>query len=286
MKTNAPNPNLTEPRWLRCLLITLALAFLLLMLVVPLVAVFYEALKGGWDLYVQSITDPEARSAIKLTLITAAIVVPVNAVLGVAMAWLLTRFDFRGKQLLTTLLDLPFSVSPVVAGLMFVLLFGAHTALGGWLEANGIQIIFAIPGIILATLFVTFPFVARELIPLMQAQGDSEEQAALILGANGWQMFWRVTLPNIKWALLYGVILTNARAMGEFGAVSVVSGHIRGETNTIPLLVEIYYNEYQFTGAFALSGILALLALATLVLQSLITKHQERKLAAAVREAH
>lgn len=286
MKTNAPNPNLSEPRWLRYTLTAVALAFLLIMLVVPLTAVFYEALKGGWDLYVQSITDPEAWSAIKLTLITAAIVVPVNAVLGVAMAWLLTRFDFRGKQLLTTLLDLPFSVSPVVAGLMFVLLFGAHTALGSWLEAQGIQIIFAIPGIILATLFVTFPFVARELIPLMQAQGDSEEQAALILGASGWQMFWRVTLPNIKWALLYGVILTNARAMGEFGAVSVVSGHIRGETNTIPLLVEIFYNEYNFTGAFALSGILALLALATLALQNLITKQQERKLAAAERQAH
>ncbi|WP_165010751.1 sulfate ABC transporter permease subunit CysW [Neisseria yangbaofengii] len=285
MQTHSSNPNLTEPRWLRLTLTAIALLFLLVMLVVPLVAVFYEALKGGWDLYVQSITDPEAWSAIQLTLITAAIVVPVNAVLGIAMAWLLTRFDFRGKQLLTTLLDLPFSVSPVVAGLMFVLLFGAHTALGGRLEAQGIQIIFAIPGIVLATLFVTFPFVARELIPLMQAQGDSEEQAALILGASGWQMFWRVTLPNIKWALLYGVILTNARAMGEFGAVSVVSGHIRGETNTIPLLVEIFYNEYNFTGAFALSGVLALLALTTLALQNFITKMQEKKLAAAERNA-
>ncbi len=285
MKTNASNPNLTEPRWLRVALIAVALAFLLLMLVVPLAAVFYEALKGGWDLYVQSFTDPEAWSAIRLTLITAAIVVPVNAVLGVAMAWLLTRFDFRGKQLLTTLLDLPFSVSPVVAGLMFVLLFGAHTAFGGWLEAQGIQIIFAVPGIVLATLFVTFPFVARELIPLMQSQGDSEEQAALILGASGWQMFWRITLPNIKWALLYGIILTNARAMGEFGAVSVVSGHIRGETNTIPLLVEIFYNEYNFTGAFALSSLLALLALATLAVQNLINRLQEKKLAAAERSA-
>ncbi|WP_373741969.1 sulfate ABC transporter permease subunit CysW [Neisseria sp.] len=283
MQTNRPNPNLTEPLWLRIALITVALSFLLLMLVVPLAAVFYEALKDGWVLYVKALSDPETLSAVRLTLITAAVVVPVNAVLGIAMAWLLTRFDFRGKQLLTTLLDLPFSVSPVVAGLMFVLLFGAHTALGGWLEAQGIQIIFAIPGIILATLFVTFPFVARELIPLMQAQGDSEEQAALILGASGWQMFWRVTLPNIKWALLYGIILTNARAMGEFGAVSVVSGHIRGETNTIPLLVEIFYNEYNFTGAFALSGVLALLALATLALQSFITKMQERKLAASER---
>ena len=281
MKTN---PNITEPRSLQWLLIGVALLFLLVMLVVPLAAVFFEALKGGWELYVASLVDAEAQSAIRLTLITAAIVVPVNAVLGIAMAWLLTRFDFRGKQMLTTLLDLPFSVSPVVAGLMFVLLFGAHTALGGWLESQGIQIIFAVPGIILATLFVTFPFVARELIPLMQSQGDSEEQAALILGASGWQMFWRVTLPNIKWALIYGIILTNARSMGEFGAVSVVSGHIRGETNTIPLLVEILYNEYQFVGAFALSSILALLAIATLVLQDIVTRIQARKLAAAERK--
>ena len=282
MKTN---PNITEPRPLQWLLIGIALLFLAVMLVIPLTAVFAEALKGGWRLYLASLSDPEALSAVKLTLLTAAIVVPVNAVLGVAMAWLLTRFDFRGKQLLTTLLDLPFSVSPVVAGLMFVLLFGAHTALGGWLEAHGIQIIFAIPGIILATLFVTSPFVAREIIPLMQAQGDSEEQAALILGANGWQMFWRVTLPNIKWALLYGIILTNARAMGEFGAVSVVSGHIRGETNTIPLLVEIFYNEYNFVGAFALSSILALLAIATLAIQDILTKIQQKKHRAAEREA-
>ena len=282
MKTN---PNITEPRPLQWLLIGIALLFLAVMLVIPLAAVFAEALKGGWRLYLASLSDTEALSAIKLTLITAAIVVPVNAVLGVAMAWLLTRFDFRGKQLLTTLLDLPFSVSPVVAGLMFVLLFGAHTALGGWLEAHGIQIIFAVPGIILATLFVTFPFVAREIIPLMQAQGDSEEQAALILGASGWQMFWRVTLPNIKWALLYGIILTNARAMGEFGAVSVVSGHIRGETNTIPLLVEIFYNEYNFVGAFALSSILALLAIATLVIQDILTKIQQKKHRDAEREA-
>ncbi|MGF6147082.1 Sulfate transport system permease protein CysW [Kingella potus] len=277
------NPNITEPKWLQRLLTAAALLFLAVMLVVPLAAVFYEALKGGWRLYLAALADPEALGAVKLTLLTAAVVVPVNAVLGIATAWLLTRFDFRGKQLLTTLLDLPFSVSPVVAGLMFVLLFGAHTAFGGWLEAQGIQIIFAIPGIILATLFVTFPFVARELIPLMQAQGDSEEQAALILGASGWQMFWRITLPNIKWALLYGIILTNARAMGEFGAVSVVSGHIRGETNTIPLLVEILYNEYNFTAAFALSSILALLALATLAVQNLIAKIQERRLAAAQR---
>ena len=282
MKTN---PNITEPRPMQWLLIGIALLFLAVMLVIPLAAVFAEALKGGWRLYLASLSDTEALSAVKLTLMTATIVVPVNAVLGVAMAWLLTRFDFRGKQLLTTLLDLPFSVSPVVAGLMFVLLFGAHTALGGWLEAHGIQIIFAVPGIILATLFVTFPFVAREIIPLMQAQGDSEEQAALILGANGWQMFWRVTLPNIKWALLYGVILTNARAMGEFGAVSVVSGHIRGETNTIPLLVEIFYNEYNFVGTFALSSILALLAIATLAIQDILTKIHQKKHRAAKREA-
>lgn len=282
MKTN---PNITEPRWLQWLLIGTALAFLALMLLVPLVAVFYEALKGGWQLYLASLRDAEALHAVKLTLLIAAIVVPVNAVLGIAMAWLLTRFDFRGKQLMTTLLDLPFSVSPVVAGLMFVLLFGAHTVLGGWLESHNMQIIFALPGMILATLFVTFPFVARELIPLMQAQGDSEEQAALILGANGWQMFWRVTLPNIKWALLYGLILTNARAMGEFGAVSVVSGHIRGQTNTIPLLVEILYNEYQFAAAFALASLLAILAIATLVLQNTFTYLQNRKLAAAERKA-
>ncbi len=280
MKTN---PNITEPRIVQWLLIGIALLFLVLMLIVPLVAVFYESLRNGWDLYINSLTNDEALSAIRLTLITAAIVVPVNAILGIAMAWLLTRFDFRGKQFLTTLLDLPFSVSPVVAGLMFVLLFGANTFLGGFLEEHGIQVIFAIPGIVLATLFVTFPFVARELIPLMQAQGDSEEQAALILGANAWQMFWRVTLPNIKWALIYGIILTNARAMGEFGAVSVVSGHIRGETNTIPLLVEISYNEYNFVGAFALSSVLAILALFTLFIQDIITRLQNKKLAMSER---
>ncbi|MDO5058821.1 MAG: sulfate ABC transporter permease subunit CysW [Neisseria sp.] len=278
------NPNITEPRVLQWLLIAAALLFLLVMLLIPLAAVFYEALKNGWQLYLASLTDSEALSAIRLTLLTAVIVLPVNAVLGIAAAWLLTRFDFRGKQLLTTLLDLPFSVSPVVAGLMFVLLFGAHSLMGGWLETHGIQIIFAVPGIVLATLFVTFPFVARELIPLMQAQGDSEEQAALILGAGAWQMFWRVTLPNIKWALLYGLILSNARAMGEFGAVSVVSGHIRGETNTVPLLVEILYNEYNFTAAFALSSLLALLAIATLALQNLINRIQTKKLAAAGRK--
>lgn len=271
--------HLNEPVWLQYTLITIALLFLLIMLVIPLIAVFTEALKGGWQLYIESLSSEEARAAISLTLITSAIVVPLNAILGIAMAWLLTRFNFKGKQLFTTLLDLPFAVSPVVAGLMFVLLLGANSTLGGYLESWGIQIIYAIPGIVLATLFVTFPFVARELIPLMQAEGDSEEQAALILGANGWQMFWHITLPNIRWALLYGIILTNARAMGEFGAVSVVSGHIRGETNTIPLLVEIYYNEYQFTAAFALSSILALLALSTLALQHLITQRQTTAIA-------
>ena len=266
-----------EPSWLRVVLIATAVGFMTLMLVVPLAAVFYEALKSGWQLYVSALTDAEALAAIKLTLITALIVVPINTVIGIALAWLLTRFDFKGKQLLTTLLDLPFSVSPVVAGLMFVALLGANTWLGGWLEYFGFQVIFAIPGIVLATLFVTFPFVAREVIPLMQSQGSSEEQAALTLGASGWQMFWRVTLPNIKWALLYGIILTNARAMGEFGAVSVVSGHIRGETNTMPLLVEIAYNEYNMTAAFALSSLLALLALVTLIVQQLLSKRQAQK---------
>ncbi len=266
-----------EPSWLRVVLIATAVGFMTLMLVVPLAAVFYEALKSGWQLYVAALTDAEALAAIKLTLITALIVVPINTVIGIALAWLLTRFDFKGKQLLTTLLDLPFSVSPVVAGLMFVALLGANTWLGGWLEYFGVSVIFAIPGIVLATLFVTFPFVAREVIPLMQSQGSSEEQAALTLGASGWQMFWRVTLPNIKWALLYGIILTNARAMGEFGAVSVVSGHIRGETNTMPLLVEIAYNEYNMTAAFALSSLLALLALVTLIVQQLLSKRQAQK---------
>lgn len=275
-----------DAAWVRLLFIGVASLFMIVMLVIPLFAVFYEALKGGWDLYVAALTDPEAVAAIKLTLLTAAIVLPINIILGVAIAWLVTRYQFKGKQVVTTLLDLPFSVSPVVAGLMFVMLFGLNSSIGGWLESHGIQIIFAVPGIVLATLFVTFPFIARELIPLMQSQGDSEEQAALTLGASGWQMFWHVTLPNIKWALLYGIILTNARAMGEFGAVSVVSGHIRGETNTMPLLVEIAYNEYNFTAAFALSSLLAALALLTLVIQQVMTKMQARKFAkGSVRDA-
>lgn len=268
-----------EPSWLRYTLIGIAVLFMTVMLVIPLLAVFYEALKSGWDLYVKALVEPEALKAIQLTLLTAAIVVPINTVLGIGMAWLLTRFNFKGKQLLTTLLDLPFSVSPVVAGLMFVALLGKNSWLGGWLEYFGFQVIYAIPGIVIATMFVTFPFVAREVIPLMQSQGSSEEQAALTLGASGWQMFWRVTLPNIKWALLYGIILTNARAMGEFGAVSVVSGHIRGETNTMPLLVEIAYNEYNMVAAFALSSLLALLALVTLLIQQYLTKRQEQKFA-------
>ena len=277
------NPATKDTPWVRRTFITIAVLFMVIMLVVPLLAVFYEAFKNGWQLYIASLVDPEALKAIKLTLITAAIVLPINMVMGIAIAWLVTRYQFKGKQLVTTLLDLPFSVSPVVAGLMFVLLFGLNSTVGGWLESMGFQVIYAVPGIILATLFVTFPFVARELIPLMQTQGDSEEQAALTLGATGWQTFWHVTLPNIKWALLYGLILTNARAMGEFGAVSVVSGHIRGETNTMPLLVEIAYNDYNFTAAFALSSILAGLALVTLLVQQVMTKLQDRKFAKSER---
>lgn len=267
------NPATKDNPWVKWLLIFIAIAFMMVMLVVPLVSVFYEALKDGWQAYQAALLEPDALSAIKLTLITTAIVLPVNTLIGVALAYLITRHKFRGKFVITTLLDLPFAVSPVVAGLMFVLVFGANTLLGGWLESMGIQVIFATTGIVLATLFVTFPFIARELIPLMQAQGDSEEEVALTLGANGWQMFWKVTLPNIKWALLYGIILTNARAMGEFGAVSVVSGHIRGETNTMPLMIEIAYNEYAFTLAFALSSLLALLALVTLLVQGIMSRN-------------
>ncbi|MFB6349426.1 sulfate ABC transporter permease subunit CysW [Moraxella marmotae] len=265
------NPATRDKPWVKWLLITTAVAFMAVMLVVPLLSIFYEALKDGWQAYQAALLEPDSLSAIKLTLLTTALVLPINTIIGVALAYLITRHKFRGKFIITTLLDLPFAVSPVVAGLMFVLVFGANTLLGGWFESMGIQIIFATTGIVLATLFVTFPFIARELIPLMQAQGDSEEEAALTLGANGWQMFWKVTLPNIKWALLYGIILTNARAMGEFGAVSVVSGHIRGETNTMPLMIEIAYNEYAFTLAFALSSLLALLALVTLVVQGVMS---------------
>jgi sulfate transport system permease protein len=259
-----------EPAWLKWTLIGAALAFLALFLYMPLVTVFMEALKKGWGAYLAALADPDALAAIKLTLLVAAIAVPANLVFGVAAAWAIAKFEFRGKNLLITLIDLPFSVSPVISGLVFVLLFGAQGWFGPELKAHDVKIIFAVPGIVLATIFVTFPFVARELIPLMQAQGTEEEEAAIVLGANGWQTFRRVTLPNIKWGLLYGVILCNARAMGEFGAVSVVSGHIRGETNTMPLQVEILYNEYQFAAAFAVASLLALLALVTLGLKSFI----------------
>ena len=260
----------TEPAWVRWSLITLALVFMTLFLFVPLATVFYEALKKGWDVYSAAITEPDAVSAIKLTLIASAISLPLNLVFGVAAAWAITKFDFRGKNLLLTLIDLPFSVSPVIAGLIFVLVFGLQGWFGEWLRDHDIKIIFALPGIVLATIFITFPFIARELIPLMQAQGIEQEEAARVLGAGGGQIFWRVTLPNIKWALLYGVILCNARAMGEFGAVSVVSGHIRGQTNTMPLHIEIAYNEYQFAAAFAVASLLAGLALVTLLLKYLV----------------
>ena len=245
-------------------IVGLALTFFAVFLLMPLLAVFVEALRKGWDTYLAALTDPEALAAIRLTLLAAAISVPLNLVFGIAAAWAIAKFEFPGKHILVTLIDLPFSVSPVVAGLVFVLLFGAQGWFGPWLSEHDIKIIFAVPGIVLATVFVTVPFVARELIPLMQAQGREEEEASVVLGANGWQTFWHVTLPSIKWSLLYGVILTNARAMGEFGAVSVVSGHIRGETNTLPLHVEILYNEYQFSAAFAVASLLALLALVTL----------------------
>jgi sulfate transport system permease protein len=259
-----------EPFWVRALLIGIALAFLTLFLFVPLLSVFAEAFKKGWQAYLAAITEPDAVSAIKLTLLTAVIAVPLNLVFGIAASWCIAKFEFRGKSILLTLIDLPFSVSPVISGLIYVLLFGAQGWLGPWLAEHDIKILFAVPGIVLATIFVTFPFVARELIPLMQSQGSEEEEAALVLGASGFRTFWHVTLPNIKWGLLYGVILCNARAMGEFGAVSVVSGHIRGETNTIPLQVEILYNEYNFAAAFAVASLLALLALVTLALKSLI----------------
>ncbi|AMP09165.1 sulfate ABC transporter, permease protein CysW [Collimonas arenae] len=266
---HVPNATL-EPFWVRALLMTIALAFLALFLVVPLLAVFAEAFKKGGEAYLAAIIEPDAISAIKLTLLTAAIAVPLNLVFGIAASWTIAKFEFRGKNVLLTLIDLPFSVSPVISGLIYVLLFGAQGWLGPWLRDHDIKILFAVPGIVLATIFVTFPFVARELIPLMQAQGSEEEEAALVLGASGWKTFRHVTLPNIKWGLLYGVILCNARAMGEFGAVSVVSGHIRGETNTIPLQVEILYNEYNFQAAFAVASLLAFLALLTLALKSFI----------------
>lgn len=263
---------------MRRVLIGLALAFMTLFLFVPLVTVFHEAFKKGWEVYVAAIVEPDALAAVKLTLLAAAISVPLNLVFGVAAAWAIAKFDFRGKNVLLTLIDLPFSVSPVIAGLIYVLVFGLQGWFGAWLIDNDMKVIFAVPGIVLATVFVTFPFVARELIPLMQAQGVEQEEAARVLGAGGWQIFWRVTLPNVKWALLYGVILCNARAMGEFGAVSVVSGHIRGQTNTLPLHIEIVYNEYQFAAAFAVASLLALLALVTLVLKYLVEQRVRRQL--------
>lgn len=286
--TRAAAPTLpqatAEPVWVRVLLTTAALLFLALFLVAPLFIVFSQALSQGFGLYLASLTNPDALAAVRLTLLTAAIVVPLNLVFGVAASWAITKFSFRGKGLLLTLIDLPFAVSPVIAGLIFVLLFGRQGLLGPWLADAGVQIIFAVPGIVLATLFVTFPFVARELIPLMQEQGTEEEEAALVLGASGWKTFWLVTLPNIRWGLLYGLILCNARAMGEFGAVSVVSGKIRGLTNTMPLHVEILYNEYNLTAAFAVASLLTLLALLTLVVKSIVEWQGERQRAAALRE--
>ena len=272
----------TEARWLRWSLTGAALTFLLLFLVLPLAVVFTEALRKGLGTFLDALRDPDALSAIRLTLLAAAIAVPLNLVSGVAAAWCIAKHEFRGKALLATLVDLPFSVSPVVAGLACVLVFGAQGWLGPWLAAHGIRVVFAVPGIVLVTVFVTFPFIARELVPLMQAQGSDEEQAAIVLGAGGWQVFRRVTLPNIRWGLLHGVILCNARAMGEFGAVSVVSGHIRGQTDTLPLHVEILYDEYQSVAAFSVASLFALLALVTLAVKSVAQWRQERAMQVAL----
>jgi sulfate transport system permease protein len=263
----------SEPGAVKAFLILVALGFLALFLALPLAAVFAQALEKGWGAYVAALREPMAVAALKLTLLAAAIAVPLNLLFGVAAAWTIAKFDFPGKNALITLIDLPFGVSPVISGMVFILLFGRQGILGPWAAAHDLRIVFAVPGIVLATIFVTFPFVARELIPLMQAEGTEEEEAARVLGASGWQMFWRVTVPNIKWGLLYGVILCNARAMGEFGAVSVVSGHIRGRTNTLPLHVEILYNEYNFQAAFAAASLLTLLALVTLVAKALVEWH-------------
>ncbi len=266
----------SEPAWIRWVLIGITLAFLSVFLFIPLAAVFTEALRKGLDTYFAALTEPDAVAAIKLTLLAASIAVPLNLVFGVAAAWAIAKFEFKGKSILITLIDLPFAVSPVIAGLIYVLIFGLQGWFGAWLIEHDYKVIFAVPGIVLATIFVTFPFVARELIPLMQAQGKEEEEAGLVLGASGWQILWRITLPNVKWGLLYGVILTNARAMGEFGAVSVVSGHIRGLTNTMPLHVEILYNEYNYAAAFAVASLLAFLALVTVALKSFIEWKIER----------
>lgn len=264
------NRLISEPLWVRALLLSLGLGFIAVVVLLPMVAVFVEAFRGGVDAYTKALVDEDARSAIQLTLLVALIAVPCNLVFGIAASWSIAKFDFVGKRLLITFIDLPFSVSPVISGVIYVLLFGAHSALGEWLIEHDIQIVFAVPGLVIATIFVTFPFIARELIPLMEEQGTQEEEAALMLGASGLRTFWAVTLPNIKWALLYGVLLCNARAMGEFGAVSVVSGHIRGATNTIPLHVEILYNEYNFVASFAVASILTILALVTLLLKTAI----------------
>jgi sulfate/thiosulfate transport system permease protein len=271
---------LQEAPWVKALLISLALLYLAVVLLLPLGLVFFEAFREGVPAWIAAVAEPDARSAIRLTLIVAAIAVPLNVVFGIAASWAITKHDFRGKPILITLIDLPFSVSPVVSGLIYVLIFGAQGWFGPWLQERGIEIVFAVPGIVLATVFVTFPFVARELIPLMASQGKAEEEAALSLGASGWQTLWHVTLPNIRWGLLYGVLLCNARAMGEFGAVSVVSGHIRGETNTMPLHVEVLYNEYNFVAAFAVASLLALLALLTLGLKSFLEWHHRDSIAA------
>ncbi len=285
-KIGSHNKATTESLWVRITLISIALTFLALFLVLPLVVVFKEAFTKGAGVYLAAVNEPAALHAIKLTLIAAAIAVPCNLIFGLAAAWAIAKFDFRGKQFVITLIDLPFAVSPVIAGLIYMLLFGRQGFFGGWLGEHDVQIMFAIPGIVLATIFVTFPFIARELIPLMQEQGKEQEEAAITLGASGWKMFWRVTLPSVKWALLYGMILCNARAMGEFGAVSVVSGKIREQTNTLPLHIEILYNEYQFAAAFAVSSLLALLALVTLILKSALEWKAAREHELAVRAAN
>ncbi|QWH41169.1 sulfate ABC transporter permease subunit CysW [Bacillus mycoides] len=266
-----------ESKFVPILFITITILFLSLFLLLPLVTIFMKAFERGINVYIAAVTDQEAFLAIRLTLLVALIVVPLNTIFGIAAAWLITKFQFKGKQVLLSLIELPFAVSPVIAGLVFVLLFTPRANLGGWLLEHGIKLIFSVPGIIIATIFVTFPFVARELIPVMQAQGKSEEEAALSLGASGWKMFWRVTLPNIKWGLLYGMILCNARAIGEFGAVSVVSGHVRGMTNTMPLHIEILYNEYQFSAAFAVATLMSLIAVFTLVIKNWIEWRMEKR---------
>ena len=276
-KTNA---SISEPLWLKLVLLITSLSFLFLMVILPVSSIFIEALRKGSDAFFSNLIHPNALAAIKLSLLVAGIAVPLNIVFGICASWCIAKFDFWGKQLLTTLIDIPFSISPVISGLIYILIYGVHSAIGSWFIARDIEIIFAVPSIVLATIFVTFPFVARELIPLMQELGSEEEEAALLLGASGFQTFWKVTLPNIKWGLFYGVILCNARAMGEFGAVSVVSGHIKGKTNTIPLHVEILYNEYNFQGAFAVASILTILALITLALKTIIenkTTHNKKR---------